>query len=103
MVGNILACSTRMASWTSSSSILIRHRTRVCLTFERGEMHHGNRPSTRPCRVQTGTLCAGTGAFTTAASLVHDLMEARDERRLRMFQKHLDSVKLLILDELGYV
>ena len=30
-------------------------------------------------------------------------MEARDERRLRMLQKHLASVKLLILDELGYV
>ena len=42
-------------------------------------------------------------AFTTAAALVHDLMEARDERRLRMLQKHLASVKLLILDELGYV
>jgi DNA replication protein DnaC len=42
-------------------------------------------------------------AFTTAAGLVHDLMEARDERRLRQLQKHLASVKLLILDELGYV
>ncbi|MGY2733837.1 DNA replication protein DnaC [Sphingomonas sp. UYP23] len=42
-------------------------------------------------------------AFTTAAALVHDLMEARDERRLRILQKHLASVKLLILDELGYV
>ena len=42
-------------------------------------------------------------AFTTAAALVHDLMEARDERRLRMLQKHLASVRLLILDELGYV
>ena len=30
-------------------------------------------------------------------------MEARDERRLRLLQKHLVSVKLLILDELGYV
>ena len=42
-------------------------------------------------------------AFTTAAALVHDLMEAKDERRLRLLQKHLASVKLLILDELGYV
>ena len=42
-------------------------------------------------------------AFTTAAALVHDLMEARDERRVRVLQKHLASVKLLILDELGYV
>jgi hypothetical protein len=31
------------------------------------------------------------------------LMEARDERRLRALQKHLNSVRLLIVDELGYV
>lgn len=42
-------------------------------------------------------------AFTTAAALVHELMEARDERRLRAMQKHLNTVKLLIVDELGYV
>jgi DNA replication protein DnaC len=40
-------------------------------------------------------------AFTTAAALVHELMEARDERRLRAL--HLNTVKLLIVDELGYV
>ena len=42
-------------------------------------------------------------AFMTAAALVHELMEARDERRLRTLQKHLNTVKLLIIDELGYV
>ena len=42
-------------------------------------------------------------AFTTAAALVHELMEARDERRLRALQKHLNTVKLLIVNELGYV
>jgi DNA replication protein DnaC len=42
-------------------------------------------------------------AFTTAAALVHELMEARDERRLRALQKHLNTVKLLIAGELGYV
>jgi DNA replication protein DnaC len=42
-------------------------------------------------------------AFTTAAALVHELMEARDERRLRALQKPLNTVKLLIVDELGYV
>jgi DNA replication protein DnaC len=36
--------------------------------------------------------------FTTAAALVHELMEARDERRLLRLQKHLASHKLLILD-----
>ena len=42
-------------------------------------------------------------AFMTAAALVHELMEARDERRLRALQKYLNTVKLLIIDELGYV
>ena len=40
-------------------------------------------------------------AFTTAASLVHQLMEARDERRLLKLQRDLAAVKLI--DELGYV
>lgn len=42
-------------------------------------------------------------AFVTAAALVHELMEARDERRLRKLQQQLAQVKLLIIDELGYV
>jgi len=42
-------------------------------------------------------------AFTTAASLVNQLMEARDERRLLKVQPDLQGVKLLIVDELGYV
>ena len=41
--------------------------------------------------------------FTTAAALVHELMEARDERRLLRLQKHMVSHKLLIIDELGFV
>lgn len=41
--------------------------------------------------------------FVTAAALVHELMEARDERRLRALQKQLARVHLLIVDELGYV
>jgi len=44
-----------------------------------------------------------TVAFTTAASLVTQLMEARDERRLLKIQRDLQAVKLLIVDELGYV
>lgn len=42
-------------------------------------------------------------AFTTAAGLVHSLSEARDERRLLKLQAQLQAVKLLIIDELGYV
>jgi hypothetical protein len=41
--------------------------------------------------------------FTTAAALVHELMEARDEKRLLRFQKHLARQDLLIVDELGFV
>jgi DNA replication protein DnaC len=41
--------------------------------------------------------------FTTAAALVHELMEASDERRLLRLQKQLVKHKLLIIDELGFV
>ena len=41
--------------------------------------------------------------FTTAAALVHELMEARDERRLLNLQRNLSRLGLLIIDELGFV
>ena len=41
--------------------------------------------------------------FATASSLVHQLMEANDERRLLNLQKKLARFKLLIIDELGFV
>jgi DNA replication protein DnaC len=41
--------------------------------------------------------------FTTASALVHELMEARDQRRLLQLQKRLAGLKLLIIDELGFV
>ena len=41
--------------------------------------------------------------FTTAAGLVHELMEARDERRLLNLQRQLARLNLLIIDELGFV
>jgi len=41
--------------------------------------------------------------FITAAALVHELMEARDEKRLLRLQKQLAKYKLLIIDELGFV
>lgn len=41
--------------------------------------------------------------FVTAASLVHELIEAKDEKRLMRFQKQLSSYELLIVDELGFV
>ena len=44
-----------------------------------------------------------TVGFITAAALVHELMEAGDEKRLLRFQKQLAKYKLLIIDELGFV
>lgn len=41
--------------------------------------------------------------FTTAASLVHELIEAKDEKRLLRYQKQIASHELLIVDELGFV
>ena len=44
-----------------------------------------------------------TVGFITVAALVHELMEARDEKRMLRFQKQLAKYKLLIIDELGFV
>ena len=44
-----------------------------------------------------------TVGFATAAGLVNQLMEARDEKRLLRLQTQLAAHKLLIVDELGYV
>ena len=45
----------------------------------------------------------GMSVGFTAAALVHELMEARDERRRRNLQRQLSRVNLLIIDELGFV
>jgi DNA replication protein DnaC len=41
--------------------------------------------------------------FTTAASLVRELVETHDERRLLRLQRRLAAYQVLIIDELGYV
>jgi DNA replication protein DnaC len=41
--------------------------------------------------------------FTTTAALVHELIEARDEKRLLRLQRQVAGYKLLIIDELGFV
>ena len=41
--------------------------------------------------------------FLTAAALVHELLEARDEKRLLRLQKQLAKYHLLIIGELGFV
>ena len=58
-------------------------------------------------------ICLGLGlaacqkglsvGFITAAALVHELIEARDEKRLLRLQRQVAGYKLLIIDELGYV
>ena len=60
---------------------------------------------------QAAALLAGLAAcqkglgvrFATAPHLVHELIEARDEKRLLRLQAQLARVNLLIVDELGYV
>ena len=42
-------------------------------------------------------------SFTTAATLVHELIEAGDDKRLLRLRRQLAGYKLLIVDELGYV
>ena len=75
----------------------------------------GGRTSSRSATSGTGKTHIGFGlglaacqkglsvGFTTAAALVHELMEARDEKRLLRLQRQLAAYKLLIIDELGYV
>ena len=41
--------------------------------------------------------------FATAAALVNEMIEARDEKRLLRLQKQMAGVNLLIIDELGFV
>jgi len=41
--------------------------------------------------------------FATAAAIVHEMIEAQDEKRLLRLQKTLASHKLPIIDELGFV
>ena len=41
--------------------------------------------------------------FTTAAALVNELLEAREEKQLLRFQKKLTTYPLLVIDELGFV
>ncbi len=48
-------------------------------------------------------MITGMRSFITAAAMVHELIEARDERRLLRLQRQLAAYKLLIIDELGYV
>jgi DNA replication protein DnaC len=41
--------------------------------------------------------------FVTAAAIVHEMIEAQDEKRLLRLQRQLAGCELLIIDELGFV
>jgi len=59
-----------------------------------------------PAMIRCFSSCFDVGVsvgFTTAAALVHELIEARDDKRLLRLQRQLAGHKLLIVDELGYV
>jgi len=47
---------------------------------------------------QTHNVC-----FKTASTLVHEMLEARDERQLLRYKARLAKYQLLIIDELGFV
>ena len=42
-------------------------------------------------------------AFRTAAGLINEMVEARNENRLSVYIKQFRKIDLLIIDELGYV
>ena len=63
-------------------------------------------PARRTSRLGLGLAACQKGlsvGFNTASALVHELLEARDEKRLLRLQRQLAGYKLLIIDELGYV
>ena len=41
--------------------------------------------------------------FRTAAGLINEMVEARNENRLSIYLRQFKKIDLLILDELGYV
>ncbi len=62
------------------------------------------KPKPNCCRPRIRLVAKAANTPTiTAAALVHELMEARDDKQLLRFQKKLATYKLLIIDELGFV
>ena len=73
-----------------------------------GERHRRRQQRPRKTHVALGLGLAAcqrgmSVGFTTAAALVHELMEARDEKRLLNLQRQLSRLSLLIIDEQGFV
>ena len=89
-------------------TVVPRSSVTVALLLSFDTSTHGRLVSTGKTHVALGLGLAAcqrglSVGFTTAASLVHELIEARDERRLLNLQKRLARLKLLIVDELGFV
>jgi DNA replication protein DnaC len=93
---------------TSLNKKLVMEQTR-CEFIERKENVIALRNSgTGKTHIATGLGVAACQKgfsllFATAASIVNELLEARDEKRLLRYQKYLSRHKLLIIDELGFV
>ena len=69
-------------------------------------------PSPSPGRAYLAEFCSARSEtipplpwtnFSPPFTLVHEMIEARDEKRLLRLQDQLARVSLLIVDELGYV
>ena len=80
------------------------HKTHCTVNARR--IHHDHLAGKTHVALGLGLAACQKGmsvGFTTAATLVHELMEARDDRRLLNLQRQLARLRLLIIDELGFV
>ncbi|MGA2204528.1 MAG: ATP-binding protein [Terriglobales bacterium] len=50
-----------------------------------------------------GRAFSSISSLTTTTALVHELLEAKGEKRLLRYRKQIASYELLIVDELGFV
>ena len=77
----------------------VRHRSRT-----HGDLMAHNRQDSVALGLGLAACQKGMAVrFITAAAIVHELMEARDERPLLRFQKQLVKQNLVMIDELGFV
>ncbi len=88
------------AAYTNGAKWLTTGKTHIALGLGGAACQKGMSPSRQIALQSLGRAMVG---FTTAAALVHELMEARDERRFLRLQKQMVSHKLLIIDEFGFV
>ena len=88
---------------TDRPHILLAHhlKTLKLPTFLREYEPAGIRESGAPVRGRGPGSCSVPGP--AGAALVHELMEARDERRPLRLQKQMVACTLLIIDESGFV